>query len=69
MKVVELYKEEQSRVKGVLEKALAEDFDSVILFGIKDGHYRVMGSGNDDRLKVIGFLEAAKMETWSTNDG
>jgi len=68
MNVIEFNKEEQSRVKGVLEKALAENFESVILIGIKDGHYRVMGSGNNDRLKVIGFLEVAKMETWDVNN-
>jgi hypothetical protein len=68
MNVIEFNKEEQSRVKSTLEKAINEEFESVILIGIKDGHYRVMGSGNKDRLKMIGFLEAAKMETWSAND-
>lgn len=68
MNVIEFNKEEQGRVKGTLEKALAENFESVILIGIKDGNYRVMGSGSNDRLKVIGFLEAAKMETWDVNN-
>ena len=66
MNVIEFNKEEQARVKSILEKALAENFESVILIGIKDNNYRIMGSGNNDRLKVIGFLEAAKMETWET---
>lgn len=64
MNVIEFNKEEQARVKSILEKALAENFESVILIGIKNNDYRIMGSGNNDRLKVIGFLEAAKMETW-----
>lgn len=68
MNVIEFNKEEQGRVKALLEKALAEEFESIILFGVKDNVYRVMGSGNKDRLKMIGFLEAAKMETWDLNN-
>lgn len=64
MKVVHI-NEEKKEVKGKLEEAIAEDFDSVILFGIKDGVYRVMGTGNMDRVRVIGFLEAAKIEMWA----
>ena len=68
MNVIEFNKEEQGRVKDTLEKAIAEEFESVILIGVKDNSYRIMGSGNKDRLKMIGFLEAAKMETWDPNN-
>ena len=63
MKVINL-KDEKNAVKEMLEKAIAEDFESIMLFGIKDGQYRVMGTSMHDRLRVIGFLEAAKTEAW-----
>lgn len=69
MKVVNL-KDEKKAVKEVLEKAIVAEFEFVMLFGIKDGEYRVMSTSMNDRLKVIGFLEAAKVEVWQgdTND-
>jgi len=63
LKIVNL-KDEKNAVKEMLEKAIAEDFESIMLFGIKDGQYRVMGTSMHDRLRVIGFLEAAKTEAW-----
>ena len=63
MKIVNL-KDEKNAVKEMLEKVIAEDFESIMLFGIKDGQYRVMGTSMHDRLRVIGFLEAAKTEAW-----
>ena len=63
MKIVNL-KDEKNAVKEMLEKVIAEDFESIMLFGIKDGQYRVMGTSMHDRLRVIGFLEAAKTEVW-----
>jgi hypothetical protein len=63
VKVVSL-KDEKKAVKDVLEKAIAEEFESIMLFGIKDGRYRIMSTSMNDRLRVIGFLEAAKAEVW-----
>ena len=63
MKVVNL-KDEKKAVKEVLEKAIVAEFEFVMLFGIKDGEYRVMSTSMNDRLRVIGFLEAAKTEVW-----
>ena len=63
MKVVNL-KNEKKAVREVLEKAIAENFESIMLFGIKDGRYRIMSTSMNDRLRVIGFLEAAKTEVW-----
>ena len=63
MKVVNL-KDEKKAVKEVLEKAIVQNFEFVMLFGIKDGEYRVMSTSMNDRLRVIGFLEAAKVEVW-----
>ena len=63
MKVVNL-KDEKKAVKDVLEKAIAENFESIMLFGIKNGQYRIMSTSMNDRLRVIGFLEAAKTEVW-----
>ena len=63
MKVVNL-KDEKKAVKDVLEKAIAENFESIMLFGIKNGQYRIMSTSMNDRLRVIGFLEAAKVEVW-----
>ena len=69
MKVVSL-KDEKKAVKEVLEKAIAENFEFVMLFGLKNGQYRIMSTSMNDRLKTIGFLEAAKVEVWQgdTND-
>ena len=69
MKVVNL-KDEKRAVKEVLEKAIAQNIEFVMLFGIKDKQYRVMSTSMNDRLRVIGFLEAAKVEVWQgdTND-
>ena len=69
MKVLNL-KDEKKAVKEVLEKAIVAEFEFVMLFGIKDGEYRVMSTSMNDRLRVIGFLEAAKSEVWigDTND-
>ena len=69
MKVVNL-KDEKNAVREVLEKAIAQNFEFVMLFGIKDGQYRIMSTSMNDRLKTIGFLEAAKTEVWQgdTND-
>ena len=63
MKVVNL-KDEKNVVKEMLEKAIAENFESIMLFGIKEGRYRIMSTSMYDRLKMIGFLEAAKVEVW-----
>ena len=63
MKVVNL-KDEKNAVKEMLEKAIAENFESIMLFGIKEGRYRIMSTSMYDRLKMIGFLEAAKVEVW-----
>ena len=63
MKVVNL-KDEKKAVREELEKAIVAEFEFVMLFGIKDGEYRVMSTSMNDRLKTIGFLEAAKVEVW-----
>ena len=69
MKVINL-KDEKKAVRDVLEKAIAENFESIMLFGIKEGRYRIMSTSVHDRLRMIGFLEAAKSEVWigDTND-
>jgi hypothetical protein len=67
MKIVNL-QEEKTEVKKILEKAIKENLESVMLFGIKEGRYRVMGTGMHDRLRVIGFLEAAKVEIWAGDE-
>jgi hypothetical protein len=67
MKVINL-QDEKTEVKKVLEKAIKENLESVMLFGIKEGRYRVMGTSMHDRLRVIGFLEAAKVEVWAGDE-
>ena len=63
MKVVNL-KDEKKAVREVLEKAIVAEFEFVMLFGLKNGEYRIMSTSMNDRLKTIGFLEAAKVEVW-----
>lgn len=67
MKIVNL-QDEKTEVKKILEKAIKENLESVMLFGIKEGRYRVMGTSMHDRLRVIGFLEAAKVEVWAGDE-
>ena len=42
------------------------EFDSVIVFGIKDGRIFIHTSHIEDNLRMIGALEAAKQQVWNS---
>jgi malate synthase len=44
-------------INGILDETRAEDFDAVIVFGIKGEHVTILNSGRLDRLKTIGAFE------------
>lgn len=47
-----------------LRDAIASEFDSVIVFGFKDGSIVIQASNIEDNLRMIGALEAAKQRVW-----
>jgi len=53
----------------VLRDSLAQEFDSVIVLGFKDGRIHIQSSGADDELRLIGALEMAKHATLSADYG
>ena len=48
-----------------LRNAIANDFESVIVFGFKDGKIIIQSSDIEDNIRIIGALEAAKQNVWS----
>lgn len=49
---------------AVLDAALADNYDSVIVFGFKDHQVRTRTSKSVNALELVGALEAAKREIW-----
>ncbi len=50
--------------KGVLEDALKEDYETVIVFGFKNGNIFTQKSANINCLEIIGALTVAREEFW-----
>jgi hypothetical protein len=48
----------------VLEGAIKEDFETVIVFGWKGGVLYSRMSAGKNRLEIMGALEAAKIDWW-----
>jgi hypothetical protein len=48
----------------VLEWAKAQEFETVIVFGFKDGDIHTRTSACEDCLRIRGALDAAKEEFW-----
>ena len=46
----------------VLDSAISEDFDSVVVVGYKDGSVHISSSNMEDIVKVVGAIEVAKAE-------
>lgn len=55
---------ERHGVEEMLKRATDSGFESVIVFGFKDGRIHVLNSASIRRLEIIGALEAAKLMTW-----
>ncbi len=49
----------------ILQEAIEENFDSVIIFGLKDNTISVKSSACLNKLVYMGALEAAKQQIWS----
>ena len=47
-------------VKGVLDEARSEDFDAIVVYGVKDGMATTINSGHFNSQSVIGSLEMIK---------
>lgn len=50
--------------RGILEEAINEDYETVIVFGFKDGEIHTRHSASKDCLEIIGALDRAKDEFW-----
>ena len=50
----------------ILRDAIQRDYESVIVFGFKDGNIFTRASAREDVLRLIGALEIAKRELWDT---
>jgi len=53
--------------RAVLQEAAEMGFDSVIVFGLKDGEIHVNSSANVSRLEMIGALAAAQSRVWEAD--
>lgn len=60
-KIIKLYQKIDT-VKEALNEAVSENYDSVIIIGIKDDNLKVRWSKLDDQFKIAGCLEIAKMD-------
>ena len=56
---------EPTSASATLRDAISMEFDSVIVFGIKDGRIFIHTSHIEDNLRMIGALEAAKQQVWN----
>ena len=50
--------------KDLLENALKEDFDTVLLLGRKDGLMHIRYTGSLDTIAILGMLESIKLKFW-----
>lgn len=50
-----------------LRDAIANDFESVIVFGFKDGKIIIKSSDIEDNIRLIGALEVAKQNVWNNS--
>ena len=55
----------KQEAKEVLEEAIEQNFDSVILFGYKDGNIHIKHSSNHSTLEQLGALSAAQIHLWT----
>ena len=66
MTIVSIPQQEAPTATNTLREAIAEGFDSVIVFGFKDGKVMISASDIEDNLRLIGALEAAKQQIWAS---
>lgn len=64
MSIVEFEPRQERSVRVTLEDAAAQEFDSVIVFGFRDGQISITSSACPDILRVIGALDRAKTHLW-----
>lgn len=63
MEIVRITDDAERRInsaKAILEEAHGKDFESVIVFGFKEGKIGIYSSKAKDYLTIIGALEEAK---------
>ena len=64
MAIVEFEPRQEHSVRETLEDAASQEFDSVIVFGFRDGQINIKSSDCPDVLRVIGALDRAKSHLW-----
>ena len=65
MSVSVIQSKEPQSTAITLRDAIANDFESVIVFGFKDGKITIQSSDIEDNIRLIGALEAAKQNVWN----
>lgn len=66
IKLVTARDEVKQDAKQLLTEAIGRDFESVLVIGWKDGKVQFNNSASLDAIKIIGALETAKMNYYST---
>ncbi len=65
MTVISIPKQDAPSATTTLRKAITEGFESVIVFGFKDGKVLISASDIEDNFRLIGALDAAKQQVWA----
>lgn len=68
LKIVNRDEDAKESVRKVLEAALEEHFDSVVVLGFKSDKWRVDASRQIDIVKKLGAIEAMKLELWNSTN-
>lgn len=65
MKLVAIPSQEAPSATSTLRDAIEDEFDSVIVFGFKNGQIFITSSDIEDNLRLIGALDAARQQIWA----
>ena len=66
--VIGLESREARSARETLNAAAAQGFETVIIFGFRDGEITINSSACPDVLRVIGALDRAKSHLWEAPD-
>ena len=65
MKLVAIHSQEAPSATSTLRDAIEDEFDSVIVFGFKNGQIFITSSDIEDNLRLLGALDAARQQIWA----
>jgi len=64
VEIVRIDRDYLADARALLEEAARMEFENVIVLGFKDGKMHIQASAHPDTLRLMGALEAAKLEMW-----